>query len=205
MKQVTGRTNPRPAVKKVSIQLALDGHSFSIAGCEGLLPEPTVTVEILTARTLLVPEELFDPQRAAALLAADGKTPLTGEVTVHSAPHNGAVAVMAVPELALQQLRERLDADTQLTYTTPLLPVIHPKTPTVLLRRAGHYLYIKVYHPTLRLAEVIPAPTDADVRYAVERLDSEFPAKEYTLCVKGKAARPLIKLVGKRYKKVQCE
>ena len=205
MKQVTGRTNPRPAVKKVSIQLALDGHSFSIAGCEGLLPEPVVTVEILTARTLLVPEALFDPQHAATLLAADGKRLQTGEVTVHSAPHNGVVAVMAVPAQALQQLRQQFDADTVLTYTTPLLPDIHPKKPTVLLRRTGSYLYIKVYNPSLQLAEVLPAPTDADILYAVERLDSQFPAKEHHLLLKGRGARPLIKLVGKRYKQVRCE
>lgn len=78
MKQATGKTDSRPNVKKVSIQLALDGHSFSIVGGQGILPEATVKVEILTTRTLLVPEELFDSQQAATLLAADGKAPLSG-------------------------------------------------------------------------------------------------------------------------------
>lgn len=205
MKQATGKTNPRPVTKKVSIQLALDGHSFSIAGSESILPETAVTVEVLTARTLLVPEELFDPQQAAALLAADGKMPSTEEVPVYSAPHNGIVAVMAVPSLALQQLYKHVDADTSMEYTTPLLIDLHSEKPTVLLRRIGGYLYIKVYNTTLRFAEVLPAPTDADVQYAVERLDSEFPAKQYILRVRGKEARRLAKLVGYRYKKVRCE
>lgn len=205
MKQVTGKTDSRPVTKKVSIQLALDGHSFSIVGGQSILPEATVTVEILTARTLLVPEELFDPQQAAVLLAADGKTPLTGETTVYSAPHNGIVAVMAVPLQALQQLRKHIDADTSVKYTTPLLPDLHPKKPTILLRRIGGYLYIKIYNTGLRLAEVLPAPTDTDIQYMAERLDCEFPAKQYTLRAIGKDAHKLVKLIGKRYKSVQCE
>ncbi len=205
MKQATGRIDLRTATNKVSIQLALDGHSFSIIGGNGVLPEAVVSVEILTSRTLLVPEELFDLSQARTLLAADGKAPLAGEEIVHSAPVEGIVALMAVPTQALQQLRERLDADTVQEYTTPLLAPMHPAKPTVLLQRTAGYLYVKIYNAGLRLAEVLPTPTDTDVRYALERLGTEFPLKQYLLQLTGKENRRLEKLVGNRFKSVRCE
>ncbi len=206
MKQATGRIDRQPVTDNVSIQLALDGHSFSIVGGQrGILPETAVSVEILTARTLLVPEELFAPEHAAALLAADGKAPLTGEETICTAPQQGVVAVMAVPSQALQQLRERFDEETTLTYTTPLLRDPHPTRPTVLLQWIAGYLYIKIYHAGLRLAEVLPAPTDADIRYAIERIGTAFPLKQYVLRVAGREARRLGKLASKPFKQVRCE
>lgn len=205
MKQATGRTDSRTATNKVSIQLALDGHSFSIVGGSGVLPEAVVSVEILTPRTLLVPEELFDASHVGILLAADGKAPLTGEEIVHSAPVEGIVAVMAVPAQALQQLRERLDADAIPAYTTPLLAPVHPTKPTVVLQRAAGYLYVRIYNAGLRLAEVLPAPTDTDIRYALERLETEFPLNQYAAQLAGKETRRLEKLVGNRFKSVRCE
>ena len=57
MKQVTGSNTPQ-ATNKVSIQLTLDGHSFSAHGLDGEFPgEEPVEAELLTARTMLVPEE----------------------------------------------------------------------------------------------------------------------------------------------------
>lgn len=205
MKQATGRINHPSVTDNVSIQLALDGHSFSIVGGQRIQPVPAVKVEILTARTLLVPEELFAPEQAAALLAADGKAPLTGEETICTAPQDGIVAVMAVPSQALQQLRERLDEGTALTYTTPLLLDPHPTKPTVLLQWIAGYLYIKIYHERLRLAEVLSAPADADIRYAIERFDTAFPLNRYTLQIAGGEARRLGKLAGKFFKHVRCE
>ena len=205
MKQATGRTNLPTAPNKVSIQLALDGHSFSIVGSRAALSEAVVSVEILTPRTLLVPEELFDPSHAGTLLAADGKAPHTGEEIVHSAPVEGIVALMTVPTKALRRLRERLETDAELAYTTPLLAPAHPDKPTVLLHRAAGYLYIRIYNGGLRLAEVLPTPTDADIRYVLERLETEFPLKQYAVQLTGKENRRLEKLVGNRFKSVRCE
>ena len=201
MRQATGRINPRPAVNKVSIQLALDGHSFSRSG----EPRPeaeageVLTVEILTPRTLLVPEALFAPERAAQLLAADGKAPLPGETTVWSAPTDGVVAVMALPEEALGAL-----PGTAHAYTTPLLDSLNPTQPTLLVQSAGGYLYIKGWHAGLRLAEVLPAPTEADILYAVERLEPEFPAGQFALRVAGPRAKELAKLLKPLYPDTQC-
>ena len=205
MKQATGKTDSRPNVKKVSIQLALDGHSFSIVGGQGILPEATVKVEILTTRTLLVPEELFDSQQAATLLAADGKAPLSGETIVWSHPHNGVIAVMTAPSQALQQVHSYFDADTDVEYITPLLVDLRPSKPTFLLQSIAGYLYIKIYNAGLRLAEVLPTPTETDIRYVLERLDNTFPTRQYALRTAGKEAWRLAKLVSNRFRSVRCE
>ena len=62
MKQATGSNTPQ-SINKVSIQLTLDGHSFSAPALSGEFPgDGPVEVELLTPRTMLVPEELFDKE-----------------------------------------------------------------------------------------------------------------------------------------------
>ena len=206
MRQATGRINPSSAANQVSIQLALDGHSFSRSGApgpaagEGTQPQEPLTVEIVTPRTLLVPETLFAPERAALLLAADGKRPQADETVVWSDPADGVVAVMAVPAEALASLPE-----ARRRYTTPLLHPMSPTQPTLRLQLVGGYLYIKCWHAGLRLAEVVPAPTEADLLYVLERLETEFPASQYALRIAGPRAKELTKLLGHLYPDTRCE
>ena len=204
MRQVTGKTNPESTANKVSIQLALDGHSFSVDGHPGTGGEP-LTVEIRSPRTLLVPEALFAPERAELLLAADGKAPLYGEVAVWSEPADGMVAVMAVPKEVLAQVKEQAGPDRALHYTTPLCFPLNPSRPTAQVQYLAGYLYIKIYHAGLRLAEVLPAPEEADLRYVFERLEREFPARQFSLQLLGAEAHPIAKLVGKYYHDTRCE
>ncbi len=73
MKRATGKTDDRPAARKVSIQQPLDGHSFSADDSLNDLPEEgVIEVEIITEQTLLVPGSLFGAEDAEALLAAAG-------------------------------------------------------------------------------------------------------------------------------------
>ena len=70
MKQATGSNTPQSG-NKVSIQLSLDGHSFSVPALPELpAGEAPVTVELLLPRTMLVPGELFDAEWGAEMLAA---------------------------------------------------------------------------------------------------------------------------------------
>ena len=89
MKQVTGSNTPQ-ATNKVSIQLTLDGHSFSAHGLDGEFPgEEPVEAELLTARTMLVPEEVLGTGDAGTLLAANGMAPAAEERAVCSLPVQG--------------------------------------------------------------------------------------------------------------------
>ena len=108
MKQVTGSNTPQ-ATNKVSIQLTLDGHSFSAHGLDGEFPgEEPVEAELLTARTMLVPEEVLGTGDAGTLLAANGMAPAAEERAVCSLPVQGIVAVMAAHREALRQVEEKL-------------------------------------------------------------------------------------------------
>ena len=110
MKQVTGSNTPQ-ATNKVSIQLTLDGHSFSAHGLDGEFPgEEPVEAELLTARTMLVPEEVLGTGDAGTLLAANGMAPAAEERAVCSLPVQGIVAVMAAHREALRQAEEKLGA-----------------------------------------------------------------------------------------------
>ena len=129
MKQATGSNTPQ-SINKVSIQLTLDGHSFSAPALSGEFPgDGPVEVELLTPRTMLVPEELFDKEHAGEVLAAAGMAALPGECPVWSAPQQNAVAVMAAAENALAAVHERLGGRAR--YTTPLLCVPQTSVPTV--------------------------------------------------------------------------
>lgn len=203
MKQVTGSNTPQ-SINKVSIQLTLDGHSFSAPALTGEFPgDGPVEVELLTARTMLVPEEFFDEGRAGELLAANGMAALPGECTVWSAPQQNAVAVMAAAEDALRAVRERLGDRAR--YTTPLLHAPQTSVPTVWMYYAADVLYIKVYDGKLRFAEVVPAPDEADLLYFLERLGSEFRLKDYALRIGSGNGRTLKRKLSGYFKRIVCE
>ena len=150
MKQVTGSNTPQ-ATNKVSIQLTLDGHSFSAHGLGREFPgEEPVEAELLTARTMLVPEEVLGTGDAGTLLAANGMAPAAEERAVCSLPVQGIVAVMAAHREALRQVEEKLG--DRIRYTTPLLREVQAGTPTVWAYRTAGLLYIKVYDGSLRFA-----------------------------------------------------
>ena len=194
MKQATGSNTPQ-SINKVSIQLTLDGHSFSAPALSGEFPgDGPVEVELLTPRTMLVPEELFDKEHAGEVLAAAGMAALPGECPVWSAPQQNAVAVMAAAENALAAVHERLGDRAR--YTTPLLCVPQASVPTVWMYYAAGLLYIKVYDGKLRFAEVVPAPDEADLLYMLERLGSEFRLRDYTLRIGSSDGRALKRKLG---------
>lgn len=203
MKQATG-SNPSNSVNKVSIQLSLDGHSFSLSEPNAEFPgNAPVDIELLTPKTVLVPAELFDRTQGAELLAAGGLAPTDGECVVCSAPVRETVAVMALPAPAAASVAERFGS--RASFTTPLLHGPETERPAVWLCRRGGLLYVRVYDPALQLAEVIPAAEDADVLYFIERLGAAFPLAEYVLHAAGDDAARLRRLLGKMFKESVCE
>lgn len=201
MKQATGSKTPN-LIHKVSIQLALDGHSFSTPLPAAAGEEP-VEVELLTPKTMLVPAELFDEERGAELLAANGMAPSGDECVVCSDPAQETVALMAVPAAALQPVAERFGE--RLFYTSPLLHAVATTTPVVWLCLRSGLLYVRVCDPALQLAEVIPAPDEADILYFIERLSGSFELKHYALRAVGDDPRALMKLLGPLFSEATCE
>lgn len=187
----------------------MDGHSFSVSGLEWILPgNEAVTVELLTPQTLLVPADLFEAAEAAELLAAAGMACTQEQQAVWSMPtmvdsRTEAVAVMAADAKALQLIEERLG--NRAFFTTPLLKRTADSAPTVRLQYKGGILYIKVFAGMLCMAETIPAPSEADIRYFVDRLQQAFPLKKMRLVISGADTKRVRKLIGNRFGKVVCE
>ena len=203
MRQATGSNTPQSG-NKVSIQLSLDGHSFSVPALSELpAGEAPVTVELLLPRTMLVPGELFDAERGAEMLAANGMPPTAEESVVASDPEAEFVAVTAINREALRQVEEKLG--DRIRYTTPLLREVQAGTPTVWAYRTAGLLYIKVYDGSLRFAGVIPAPDTADVCYFTERLEKEFALKSCELRISGDDAKACGKLLKGYFKRIVCE
>ncbi len=208
MKPATGN-NALYATNKVSIQQALDGHSFSVPKPERLSPEAErIEAEVLTPQTVLVPRELFEAASAAELLAAAGLACRENQEAVWSAPRSlgpetEAIAVMAVDTHILQAILER--AGDRIVFTTPLLEGPTSGEPTLWLCRKAGVLYIKVFDRSLRMAEAIPVTNQADILYFIERIGHTFPLDEMQLHLTGEETALLRKLIGKRFKQVVCE
>lgn len=234
MRQETGSNTPQTA-NKVSIQLALDGHSFSAPALAGDFPgDGAVEIELLTVRTMLVPRETFDAGLAEELLAAGSMALTAGESAVHSAPQQEVTAGLGAELLAaaglapvdgecvvhsdLQQgivavMAANAEAVAAVTakfggrarYTTPLLGPVEATAPTVWMRHTGELLYIKVWDGGLRFAGVAPATSDADLLYACERLGQEFTLVEYALQIAPPASKQLRKLLKPYFRQIVCE
>lgn len=221
MKQVTG-SNPLRSVKKVSIRLASDGHSFSVSGADAaaVAAGDAVEVELLTPSSLLAPASLCAGSDGARLLAAAGLPVRSGDETVCTPPTGGECpqcVVMALPRDVARALRERLglgaaagegapfsDAPA-VRFTSPLLHEAVGADRCVWLRPEGELLYIKVYDGGLRLAEVFPAPSVDDALCLVDRLAGVFPLSEFTLRLAGAQGRRWRKAMKRNFKEIVCE
>ncbi len=215
MRQVTG-SNPSPSVNKVSIQLALDGHSFSVAGDIAAAADGVAEVELLTASTLLVPVVLCDEGEGARLLAAAGIAVRPDDEVVCTSATEGDEplrAVMALPRAVSAALCERMGhaagegspALSALRFTSPLLRGVSASGKCLWMFAAGDLLYIKVYDGGLRLAEVFPAPSVDDALCLLDRLSGVFPLSEFTLCLAGDAGRRWRKAMKRNFREIVCE
>lgn len=204
MKRATGNKAPQSA-NKVSIQLSLDGHSFSAPALTGDFPgNGSVEVELLTPRTMLVPAALYDPAQGAGLLAANGMPLRAGECVAASDPSRQYVALMALPAEALRLVDEKLGS--RALFTTPLLHDPSAAEPTVWISRRAEILYVKIYDAgALQMAEAVPAPEDADILYLFERMAAVFPLEDHVLRISGDTPKSLRKLLGKSFRKTICE
>lgn len=177
MRQATGSNRCRPEAKGVSIQLTLDGHSFSMPAAA---PAGVSSIELLTPLTLLVPGELFDPRTAAALFAAHGlPLPEAGMRIVQNSDGGPLLGVMAVPEEAMRRIEERFGAEVR--FSTPLLRPVAAAEPTVCICDTGTLLYIRICDPALRLAETLAVASEADRSYLLARLAERIDPKQYVL------------------------
>lgn len=150
---------------------------------------------ILTHKTTLVPAEIFRPEEATLCLEFCGLRCEASECVVWSEPREGVVAVMAADRSVVEQYPKGTP------YRTPLLEgPVAPTEPTVWLAGYGNLLYIKVYDPTLRLAEVLHLESEEDILYYVATLGEMIPTRKYRLQTAGEDPAVLKRLLKSQFK-----
>ncbi len=152
-------------------------------------------MKILTHKTTLIPSGEFVPEEAARYLELCGMRCTSSECAVWSKPVGGAVAVMAVNRLKLEQL------PANETFTSPLLegPEM-PSSPTLWVASYEGLLYIKVYDPKLVLAEVLPMENREDLLYYIATLAERLPLRQYHLVVEGERSAGVRKILKSQFK-----
>ncbi len=199
MRQVTGSNRQPSHAKRVSVQLTLDGHFFSVPSIEAL--RAAEEVELLSPATVLLPQAAFDPQHPEALFAANG-LPLAAEQRILTATQEStdgaSVALVAVTAETQASLTAWCSEGVR--YTTPLLTPVEAAEPAVCICDAGHVVYIRIFDAGLRLAEAVPVETEQDRLYLLERLCERIDPKRCVLQLDDRAGN--LRSYKKRFKKM---
>ena len=205
MRQVTG-SNLTSTTNKESIQLQLDGLLF-IGGSMPAYNEADdtiVEVELLTAKSVVVPAEAFDPALADRFLHLSGLGCTGDEIPVWSDDCDGVVAIMAVRRNVVAELAAHFGH--RLQYTSPLLRTMVKEGQYLYIYSAGRVAYFKLYDGAkLRFCEAVSVAGNDDCLYVVERIVREFNPEGLVVGVAGENIDALANLL-KQYHKVEiCE
>ena len=206
MKQVTG-SNPTSITDKVSIQLPLDGLLFigdSIPNCK-VEDGGVVEVELLTAKSIIVPGECFEPALADSFLRLSGIDCSEVEQPVWSSDCDGVIALMVIRRDIESELKRRLGEKIQ--YTSPLLrSVKHCEDRYLYIYSAYGVAYFKLYEGSdLKFCEAVSVAGNDEVLYFVERIIQEYHFEGLKIRVDGDNIDSLTKLLKQYYKVEVCE
>ncbi|MEG1623001.1 MAG: hypothetical protein RR330_06495 [Alistipes sp.] len=187
----------------MSIRLRSGGHSFPLENIPQPIAGQGVECNVLTLKTILVPNDVFDPQDAAQYLVASGLACDPTEVAVYSDLQQPIVAVMAMDQTCAAMIHARCGQDV--AFTSPLLWQPKNCTASVWMYGIDGLLYLKIYRESLRFAEVFSADSPADASYYLALLDREFSFKKDTVYVAEGSFDWLIKEVKPYFKHIVCE
>lgn len=169
--QVTGSKHPTNH-ENVSTRLMLSGHDFLMAtsAVENLDGDAALnlTVSIDSAKTVLVPAELYTSEMAEGYLAVNDKAAGEGEKCV-AAVAAGIVAVMAVDERIVRLLGS--NPLWRVTYTSPLLEGVVSYTRAVRVTLTADNTHIVVSdHGKLLYAEVFATTEPDNILFVMTKL-----------------------------------
>ena len=184
---------------KVSIRIT-GGHSFSVPATQGRISE----VELLTERTLLVPEQFYAADGCRAAFTAAGMPLDEEDATLSIRTDKGMMALIALSSETLEKLHSTFGDEVH--YTTPLLHPVGNIEPTIWICDTEDLIYIKVYDPKLQMAEVIAIQSEADRDYLLSRLCATCDPKRYTVRLTLRSNnKQILKLYKNTFKRLQCE
>jgi hypothetical protein len=182
---------------KVSIQLPLGGHSFSL---DSLPADDVAMVEVVvdTHKVVLAPREEVSLDTAEQLLQLVGKRCLADEVSVCSELQEDVVAVMAVKRTTLEYIVERFGAKTK--FWSPLLDMRHAEESCLTVDWSDDVCYMRLFDGGLQRAEAIAVATADDLLYNVVEWIGD---RDIPIYIKGE--RKVAKLLARYFRRVICE
>lgn len=188
----------------VSIQLPLGGHSFS----SRVLDEATgmennnshIVAVVDTARCVAVPRVLLNDASLEEHLSVAGIAIAQNEIAVCNSEQEVAV-VMAMNKECHAMLMVKYG--DKVSFTSPLLTTPLPEQGTA-LHLSDKTLYVRVVNNGLRLIEAIEVDGDADIIYALEKINSVHNIYNMYARAEGDTKR-LIRLCKQQFSNLVCE
>jgi hypothetical protein len=164
----------------------------------------TAQVELLTAKSVAVPEACFEAELATSLLTMSGIVVAKDEEVVWSEAVDGIIAVMAIPHDFAEGLKSKFG--DRLCFTSPLLRTYVGKGEYLYIYNVGKVAYLKLYKgEQLLYCEATSAAGDDDLLYIVERLAQEFQLTSMRILLAGESSTKLTTLLKQYYKVEKCE
>ena len=187
---------------KVSIRLMGGGHSFSPSDIEAMAKEGSVlTAELITEKITLVPEVMFDPERATEYLAFVGLAPAYDEVAVYSPAVDDKVAVMAMSKACYEKLTAEFGSN--ILFSSPLIEGHAPKE-GALLDLVGDVLYVRIFNGGMLFGEAMRVENDADILFMLAQINKVYNIYNMHVRARGDVSR-VAKLTKNLFKDIECE
>ncbi len=156
----------------VSIRLLSGGHSFSPIAIDDKAKEGSVLIaEVITHKTTLVPEVMFDRSRLDEYLAFVGLAPAEDEIAVYSPVVDDKVAVMTISSECYEKLI--LTFGGNITFSSPLIQGHAPKQGG-LIDLVDDVLYIRIFNGGMLFGEAMYVANDADVLFVLEQVNKVY-------------------------------
>ncbi len=145
-----------------------------------------------TAKTLLVPAEMYEPGAEAEYLLFNGMALSADEVAVASKEQDGIVAVMAVPAAEWRLCEERYERG-EVRVISPLLSVATARRGkrggrAVDILLTAENVYIAVWEKGLKMAEALPDNSVDSILYYLQVLGRQFRLRKFDINVGGERA-----------------
>ncbi len=172
------------------------------------MPEIGDSLSFDTAKTVLVPAELYEKGAEEDYLRFNGMTLAPGEVAVASDPRNGIVAVMGVPAPEWTPHKDKYERG-EVGVTSPLLFAAggfgsgRRGREVIILLTAGN-VYLAVWDGSLRMAEVLPDNSVDSILYYMQVVGRMFRLRKFDIHLGGQGAGPVAEALRHYYKKVRA-
>ena len=188
----------------MSTQLLLSGHDFLMAENHALALDPNaparLTICIDSAKTVLVPQELYEPELAEGYMAVNDKA-LDDDECIVNAQKGEIVALIAVS----RRLAQAFDNPSwKVTYTSPLLDGIVSYTKAVRIQTTPHNTYITISNNgSLQYAEVFATTDPTNIAFVMNKLGEVFKLGRYEIKVTGDDAGAIVENLNDTFKNCQ--